>query len=86
MLRYVQRFNCNSLIMSQLSNSTQLIILLALNCTFHHNFLIYSHTHIIIIIIMTLQQQSISVAIVVALNYWCGNIIAENANVKGYFE
>lgn len=84
MLKYVQRFNCNSLIMSRLS--TQLINLLALNCTFHHNFLIYSHTHIIIIIIMTLQQQSISVAIVVALNYWCGNIIAENANVKGYFE
>lgn len=45
MLKYVQRFNCNSLIMSQLSSSTQLIILLALNCTFHHNFLIYSHTH-----------------------------------------
>jgi hypothetical protein len=26
---------------------------------------------------MTLQQQSINAAIVVDLNYWCGNIIAE---------
>lgn len=28
---------------------------------------------------MTLQQQSINAAIVVDLNYWCGNIIAGNA-------
>ena len=86
MLMYVRSSNCNSLLMSQLWSPTQLIILIALNCTFHHNFLINSHTHTHIIIIMTLQQQSISVAIVVALNYWCGNIIAENANVKDYFE
>jgi hypothetical protein len=33
---------------------------------------------------MTLQQQSINAAIVVALNYWCGNIIAENTIARGY--